>query len=390
MRELGLAVPAAVEKLLAAGGTSWYREEGAEFFDVAAGAYRAVDLNPELAPVANYKRSNGVFAKNAGISLVDVGDGIGCFEFHSKMNSLGQDIVGFIRQKLQQGSDAVKQFDGFIITNDAQNYSVGANLMQLLLAVQDQEWDDIDLVVREFQNMTQAIKFCPRPVVSAPFGMCLGGGTEISMHAAVRQPHVELYSGLVETGVGILPAGGGCKEMVLRALDAAAAVNPTGGAESVEVHEAIKNVFETVAMAKVSTSAYEARGLRILEESDAISMNRDRLVSDAKAQALRLVRAGYTAPAMRMDIAAPGSSVEATLKLGVAMMLEAQYISPHDAKIANRVARVLTGGGVTAGTLMSEQYLLDLEREGFLALCGEAKTVERIGFTLKTGKPLRN
>ncbi|MGA7157251.1 MAG: 3-hydroxyacyl-CoA dehydrogenase NAD-binding domain-containing protein [Acidobacteriaceae bacterium] len=390
MRELGEAVPAAVEKLLAAGGTSWYRNEGAEFFDVASGAYRAVDLNPELAPVANYKRSNGVFAKNAGISLMDVGDGIGCFEFHSKMNSLGQDIVGFIRQKLQPGSDAVKQFDGFIITNDAQNFSVGANLMQLLLAVQDQEWDDIDLVVREFQNMTQAIKFCPRPVVSAPFGMCLGGGTEISMHSAVRQPHVELYSGLVETGVGILPAGGGCKEMVLRALDAAAAVNLTGGAESVEVHEAIKNVFETVAMAKVSTSAYEARGLRILEENDAISMNRDRLVSDAKAQALRLVRAGYTAPAMRTDIAAPGASVEATLKLGVAMMLEAQYISPHDAKIANRVARVLTGGGVTAGTLMSEQYLLDLEREGFLALCGEAKTVERIGFTLKTGKPLRN
>lgn len=390
MREMGAAVPAAVEKLLAAGGTSWYRDEGAEFFDLASGAYRPVDLNPELAPVASYKRTNGVFAKNAGISLVDVGDGIGCFEFHSKMNSLGGDIVRFLRKQLQPGSDAVKNFDGFIITNDAVNFSVGANLMQLLLGVQDQEWDEIDLVVREFQQMTQAIKFCPRPVVSAPFGMCLGGGVEIMMHSAVRQPHVELYCGLVETGVGILPAGGGCKEMVLRALDAAAEVNPSGGAESPEVFAAIKHVFETIAMAKVSTSAFEARGLRIVEESDAISMNRDRLVSDAKAQALRLVTGGYAAPVMRTDIAAPGSSVEATLKLGVYTMLEAQYISPHDAKIANHVAKVLTGGGVTAGTLVSEQYLLDLEREGFLSLCGEAKTLERIGFTLKTGKPLRN
>jgi 3-hydroxyacyl-CoA dehydrogenase len=390
MRGRGLPVPTAVEKLLAAGGTSWYRKEGTEFFDVASGAYRPVDLNPELAPVASFKRANGVYAHNAGISLVDIGDGIGCFEFHSKMNSLGQDIVGFLRQKLQPGSDAVKNFDGFIITSDAQNFSVGANLMQLLLGIQDQEWDEIDLMVREFQAMTQAIKFCPRPVVVAPFGLCLGGGTEISMHAAVRQPHVELYSGLVETGVGLLPAGGGCKEMVLRALAAAEAVNASGGAESVEVHEAIKSVFETIAMAKVSTSAFEARGLRILEESDAISMNRDRLVSDAKAQALRLVRSGYSAPVMRTDIAASGVSVEATLKLGVYTMLEAQYISPHDAKIANHVAKVLTGGGVTAGTLVSEQYLLDLEREGFISLCGEAKTVERVGFTLKTGKPLRN
>ena len=178
--------------------------------------------------------------------------------------------------------------------------------------------------------------------------------------------------------------------MVLRAVDAATAVNTGGGGESAEMYEAIKNVFETIAMAKVSTSAWEARGLRFLAESDAISMNRDRLVSDAQAQALRLVRGGYTAPVMRTDIPAPGQSVEATLRLGVAMMLEAEYISAHDAKIANHVARVLTGGGVTAGTPVSEQYLLDLEREGFLSLCGEAKTIERVGFTLKTGKPLRN
>ncbi len=390
MREASLPVPEAVERLLAAGGSSWYREEGAEFFDPATASYRPVNLALELAPVAGYKRTNGVYAKNPGVSLIDVGDGIGCFEFHSKMNSLGQDIVSFLRKHLHPEGDAVKNFTGFIITSDAQNFSVGANLMQLLLAIQDKEWDEIDLVVREFQAMTQSIKFCPRPVVSAPFGMCLGGGTEICLHSALRQPHIELYSGLVETGVGLLPAGGGCKEMVLRALDSAAAVHPGGGAESVEVYEAVKGIFETIAMAKVSTSAFEARALRIVGAHDGISMNRDRLVHDAKEQALGLAQAGYTAPVLRTDLAAPGTSVEATLRLSVNMMLEAQYISPHDAKIANHVARVLTGGGVTAGTMLSERYLLDLEREAFLSLCGEAKTLERVGFTLKTGKPLRN
>jgi 3-hydroxyacyl-CoA dehydrogenase len=390
MRAMGLAIPPAVEKLLASGGTSWYRAEGGEFFDVESGAYRPVDQNPELARVARFKKSNGVYAQNAGISLIDVGHGIGCFEFHSKMNSLGQDIVSFLHQKLQPGSDAVKHFDGFIITSDAQNFSVGANLMQLLLAIQDEEWDEIDWVVRGFQEMTQAIKFCPRPVVAAPFGLCLGGGTEISMHSARRQPHLELYSGLVETGVGLLPAGGGCKEMVLRAITASDAVHADSRGESVEVYETISDVFETIAMAKVSTSAFEARSLRILEKSDLITMNRDRLVSDAKAQALGLVHAGYTAPVPRTDIPAPGASVQATLKLGIYTMLEGEYISAHDAKVATHVARVLSGGNVTSGTPMSEQYLLDLEREGFLSLCGEAKTLERIGFTLKTGKPLRN
>jgi 3-hydroxyacyl-CoA dehydrogenase len=343
-----------------------------------------------LASVASFRKSRGVFAENAGISLIDLGDGIGCFEFHSKMNSLGEDIVGFMQQKLQPESDAIKSFDGFVIASDAQNFSVGANLMQLLLAIQDEEWDEIDFFVRGFQAMTQAIKFSPRPVVAAPFGMCLGGGTEISMHAALRQPHVELYTGLVETGVGLLPAGGGCKEMVLRALAAADAVRTDSRGESVEVHETIKNVFETIAMAKVSTSAFEARALRILDGLDSITMNRDRLVSDAKARALQLVHAGYTAPVSRTDIAAPGETVQAVLKLGIYLMREGEYISDHDAKVATHVAHVLSGGSVGAGTPVSEQYLLDLEREAFLSLCGEAKTVERIGFTLKTGKPLRN
>ena len=390
MRTAGVPVPEAVEKLLAAGGTSWYRDDGAEYFDVKAGDYQPVQQNPELNSVASYKRINGVFVGNPGISLIDIGDGIGCFEFHSKMNSLGHDIVSFLLKHLQPGSDAVRSFEGFIITSDAQNFSVGANLMQLLLGIQDEEWDEIDLMVQQFQQMTQTIKFCPRPVVAAPFGMCLGGGTEIAMHSALRQPHLELYAGLVETGVGLIPAGGGCKEMLLRALAAADAVRSDRRGDSVEIIDAMKSIFETVALAKVSTSAVEARAMHIVEEIDSISMNRSRLVTDAKAQALRLASAGYTAPQPRTNIPAPGATVHATLRLGAYLMREGAYISDHDVKIANHVARVLTGGDVTPGTLLSEQMLLDLEREAFLSLCGESKTVERISFTLKTGKPLRN
>jgi 3-hydroxyacyl-CoA dehydrogenase len=390
MRAAGAPIPPAVEKLLASGGTSWYRAEGTEFFDVNTGVYRPVHQNPELNSVASFKRTKGIFAGNSGISLVDIGDGIGCFEFHSKMNALGYDIVSFLSQQLKPGSEAVRSFDGFIITSDAENFTVGANLMQLLLAIQDEEWDEIELSIRQFQGMTQAIKFCQCPVVSAPFGMCLGGGTELSMHAALRQPHLELYAGLVETGVGLIPGGGGLKEMLLRALASADAVRGDARIGSVEVIDALKNVFEIIAMAKVSTSAIDARSLRIIEGIDTISMNRSRLVSDAKAQALRLVRCGYTAPVARTDIPAPGESILATLKLGIYLLREGAYISEHDAKVATHVARVLTGGDVTPGTLLSEQALLDLEREAFLSLCGEPKTVERIGFTLKTGKPLRN
>ena len=262
--------------------------------------------------------------------------------------------------------------------------------MQLLLAMQDEEWDEIELSIRQFQGMTQAIKFCPRPVVAAPFGLCLGGGTELAMHAALRQPHLELYAGLVETGVGLIPGGGGCKEMLLRALAAADAVRADARGESVAVIETLKNVFETIAMAKVSTSAMEARSMRILDDIDAISMNRSRLVSDARAQAIRLAHAGYTAPLMKTNIPAPGDTIQATLKLGVYLMREGAYISEHDATVATHVARVITGGDVTPGTLLSEQMILDLEREAFLSLCGEPKTMERIQFTLKTGKPLRN
>jgi len=267
---------------------------------------------------------------------------------------------------------------------------VGANLMQLLLAVQEQEWDDVDAMVKGFQGMTQAVKFCPRPVVVAPYGMCLGGGVEIALHAAGRQAHAELYMGLVETGVGLIPGGGGCKEFTLASIAAGTSIRPDARGEGVEIFEALKKNFETIAMAKVSTSAAEARGLGFLQASDGTTMNRARLLTDAKLRARALADAGYAPPVARTDIPAPGESVLATLKLAVWTMREGAFISEHDAKVANWAAWILCGGKVTAGTLVSEQYLLDLEREAFLSLCGEKKTQERIAYTLKNGKPLRN
>ena len=390
MRSLGSPVPPAVEALLAVGGTSWYRNGGTEYFDLATRGYKPAVRSPELATIGNYRRSNGVVDGNASISLLDIGDGIGCFELHSKMNILGEDVTTFLSEQLQADSHAVRHFDAFVISTDAQNFSAGANLTQLLFAAQEGRWNDLQVSVKNFQAMTQAVKFCARPVIAAAAGLCLGGGCEIALHAALRQPHLELYTGLVETGVGLIPGGGGCKEMVLRATAMAAKVKVDARGDSAEVAETIRKVFELMATAKVSTSALDARELGLLEEIDTITMNRGRLLNDAKTQALRLARAGYTAPVPRTDIPAPGTSVLATLKLNIYLFREAEYISEHDATIATHIARILTGGDITPGTLLSEHHLLDMEREAFLSLCGEAKTLERIAFTLKTGKPLRN
>jgi 3-hydroxyacyl-CoA dehydrogenase len=394
MKKEGKPVAANAEKLLAAGGKSWYQDDptapsGRAYFDLLTGRYKPVKVAEGVWSVAVAKKARGVVKKNAGASLIDLGDGVGCIEFHTKMNALGGDIVQMVTQTLKTGGIG-DQFEAFVITGDSANFSVGANLMMLMLAVQEEEWDEVDLAIKQFQGMTQAIKFCTRPVVTASYGMTLGGGCEINLHSAARQPHAETYMGLVEVGVGLLPGGGGCKEMLLRALDNAHAVRPDGRAESVEVIEGLKRAFEIVGMAKVSTSADEARGLGFLSDGDLITMNRERLLTDAKDRALELARAGYQAPVPRTDIPAPGESVLATLKLGLHLMRQAEYISDHDKKVGTKVAEILCGGNVSPGTPVSEQYLLDLEREGFKSLCGEKKTQERIQFTLKTGKPLRN
>jgi 3-hydroxyacyl-CoA dehydrogenase len=398
MKKEGRPIAANVEKLLAAGQKSWYVDDakspsGRKYWDLASGKQQPVEVPTGVWSVTVAKKSNGVVKKNSGASLVDLGDGVACLEFHSKMNTLGTDIIGLINQTLKPGGPG-DNFDAFVITNDATNFSVGANLMLLLMSVQEEEWDDVDLVIRQFQGMTQAIKYSPKPVVSAPFGLCLGGGTEISLHAAARQPHAELYTGLVEVGVGLLPGGGGCKEMLLRAVDTAAASKGKSSAEalagSVEMLEAVKKAFETIATAKVATSAHEARGLGFLSESDTITMNRERVLSDSKARALELARAGYEPPTPRTDIPAPGESLLAALKMGVYLMRQGDFITEYEVKLGGKIAEVLCGGNITPGTLVSEQYILDLEREGFKSLCGERKTQERIQYTLKTGKTLRN
>ncbi len=394
MKKEGKAIAPNVEKLLGSGKKNWYEDNpgaasGKSFFDLASGNWKPVAVPEGVWSVTVAKKSKGVVKKNSGASLIDLGDGVGCIEFHSKMNSLGADIIQLITQTLKPGGPG-DAFDAFVITNDATNFSVGANLMLLLMAVQEEEWDDVDMVIRQFQGMTQAIKFSPKPVVVGAFGLTLGGGTEISLHAPARQPHAELYTGLVEVGVGLLPGGGGCKEMLLRALESATSIRPDGRGESVELLEAMKRAFETIAMAKVATSAHEARGLGFLSDSDNISMNRERVLFDAKARALELTRGGYEAPVLRMDLPAPGENILATLKMGVYLMRQGEYISDHEVKIGNKVAEVLCGGNITPGTPVSEQYILDLEREAFKSLCGEKKTQERIQYTLKTGKTLRN
>jgi 3-hydroxyacyl-CoA dehydrogenase len=394
MKKEGKPVAANAEKLLAAGKESWYADEpkaasGKAYFDLGSANYKPVEVPEGVWSVQVARKSNGVVKKNAGASLIDLGDGVGCIEFHTKMNAIGGDIVQLITQTLKPDS-AGDGFEAFVLHSDAQNFSVGANIMLLLMAVQEEEWDEVDMAIRQFQGMCQAIKFSNKPVVAAPFGMTLGGGCEVSLHSAARQPHCELYMGLVEVGVGLLPGAGGCKEMLLRAVDSATSIRPDGRGESVEMMEAVKRAFETIAMAKVSMSANEARNLGFLSKSDGISMNRERVLADAKERALELVRAGYKAPVMRSDIPAPGENILATLKLGVHLMRQGEYISDHEVKIGHKVAEVLCGGAVSPGTPVSEQYILDLEREAFKSLCGEKKTQERIQYTLKTGKTLRN
>jgi len=399
MKKEGKPVAANVEKLLAAGHKGWYIDDaksasGRKFWSLSTESWQSVEVPTGVWSVTVAKKSNGVVKKNSGASLVDLGDGVACIEFHSKMNSLGADIISLITQSLKPGGPG-DNFDAFVITNDATNFSVGANLMLLLMSVQEEEWDEVDLVIRQFQGMTQAIKFSPKPVVSAPFGLCLGGGTEISLHAAARQPHAELYTGLVEVGVGLLPGGGGCKEMLLRAIDGVSTARGGKGTGealtgSIEMLEAMKRAFETIATAKVATSAHEARALGFLTDSDRITMNRERVLSDAKARALELVRVGYEPPFPRTDIPAPGENLLATLKMGVHLMRQGDYITDYEVKLGGKIAEVLCGGDITPGTPVSEQYILDLEREGFKSLCGEKKTQERIQYTLRTGKTLRN
>ena len=323
------------------------------------------------------RAGRSVVRKNAGASLVDLGDGVLGVEFHSKMNAIGGDTIDMLRRAVMEAAD---NFAALVVGNDGLHFSAGANLMLLLLEAQEGNWDDVDLMIRAFQGATMGLRNADVPVVVAPAGLTLGGGCEIVLHADRVQAAGESYIGLVEVGVGLIPAGGGTKEMLARSMDAL----PPGA----DVLPFVQRVFETIGFGTVSTSGPDARRLGYLRAGDAITMNRERLVADAKTLALSLV-GGYVPPQPR-SIPVGGASVLAALKLGVHLAWRAGRISDHDALIGRKLAWILAGGDMPAPATVSEQHLLDLEREAFLSLCGERKTQERIAHTLKTGKPLRN
>jgi 3-hydroxyacyl-CoA dehydrogenase len=378
----GKQIPALVTQVIASPGRSFYESEKGitRYFDVATSARKQVGEPAGIIVLKALKERAPVVQSNSGASLIDLGDGVVCCEFHAKMNAIGGDIVAMIHAGVARlGSE----FDAMVIANQAPNFSVGANLMLLLVTAQEGEWDDVHLAVRQFQRVNMAIKYAPGPVVVAPQGMALGGGCEISLHGARIHAAAECYMGLVETGVGLIPGGGGTKEMLIRANEHAA------DGEDLDLFHALKPLFENVAMAKVSTSGEEARKLGFLRPSDLIAMNRERQVADAKQTALAMVRAGYHPPAPA-EIRVLGEGFLAGAKLAIHMLVRGEYASEHDAVVARRLAWILAGGGITAPQMVSEQYILDLEREAFVSLCGERKTQERIAHTLKTGKPLRN
>ena len=390
IKKEGRTVPPAIEKLLASGRKGFYTsEKGATFvFALSGDAPKKIEEPAGIIFLQSLKDAGREVERNSGASLIDLGDGVVCCEFHSKMNAIGADLISMIHKGLKR---LETDFDAMVIANQAVNFSVGANLMLVLMGAQEQEWDELHLAVKQFQNANLAIKYAPRPVVTAPQGMALGGGCEVSLHGARIQAAAEAYMGLVETGVGLIPGGGGTKEMMIRANERA------GGGEDLDLFHAMKPVFETIAMAKVGTSAEECRELGFLRREDGVSMNRDRLVGDAKETALALVRGGYRAKAVNWQEGAQNTQIKVLgeqflsgAKLVIHMMQRGGYITDYDAHVGRKLGNILAGGALSSPQFVSEQYVLDLEREAFVSLCGEKKTQERIAHTLKTGKPLRN
>jgi len=384
MKEEGMSVPSNVEQMLASGATSFYKKDNGQqsYFDFASGKYVPLADPPGVLILKSVKDRTGVIKKNAGASLIDIGDGVACLEFHSKMNAIGGDTLQMLKFAL---GEVEKNFVGLVVGNQGANFCVGANIMLMLMEAQEENWDELDMMARVFQNSTMSLRYSPKPVVVAPFQMVFGGGCEMVLHGDRVRAAAETYIGLVEVGVGIIPAGGGTKEMLLRVMDSI-----PKGVDDADPFPFVKRAFETIALAKVATSAEEARSLGFLSTDDTISMNADRLIADAKKEVLALAASGYIEPQQRKDILALGAPALATLKLGIHQMKRAGYISDHDAEIGTQLAKILTGGDLNHPTRVSEQYLLDLEREAFLSLVGMRKTQERIGHMLKTGKPLRN
>lgn len=380
MREHGENIPAWISDMLEKGNTSFYKEKDGQHYFYYKGEYKPIEINPKAINIQQLKKYKGTIKKNNSASLIDLGDGVALLEFHSQNNAIGLDSIQMINFAIDE---VEKNYKGLVIGNQGKNFCVGANLALMLMEAQDDNMYELDIVVRHFQQAMMKIKYSSKPIVAAPFSMTLGGGTEICLPAAYIQASTETYMGLVETGVGLIPGGGGTKELYIKHLE-----NLPNGVEF-DLQKIVTKVFETIALAKVSTSAAEARENNYLNLADGISVNSDYQLYDAKQVVMTLFEKGYK-PKVRKKIPVVGETGYATLLVGAEAMFLSGTISEHDLKIAKKLAYVLAGGKVPYGTEVDEQYLLDLEREAFLSLIAEPKTQQRMQYMLVKGKPLRN
>ncbi|UII22450.1 3-hydroxyacyl-CoA dehydrogenase/enoyl-CoA hydratase family protein [Fulvivirga ligni] len=380
MEEMGYKPNRWVYDMLDAGFDSFYTvKDGLKhYYDIESKSYKAIPGAEEYIILDDIRGSKKLWG-NAGATIFDLGDGVINVEFHSKMNTLGSEVVEGINKAIDM---AEKDYRGLVIGNQGAQFSAGANLGLVFMYAIEQEYDEIDFMIRHFQNTMMRVRYSSVPVVVAPHALTLGGGCEMTMHADIVQAAAETYIGLVEVGVGLIPGGGGTKELTKRVSDAI----EEGDVEL----NALQNSFMNIATAKVATSAHEAIGMNILRPQDKITINKDRQIADAKATVLELADAGYTQPIQATNIKVQGKTGMALFMAGVSGMRMGRYISDHDVKIANKIAYVMSGGDLSYPQEVSEQYLLDLEREAFLSLTGEKKTLERIQSILTTGKPLRN
>jgi 3-hydroxyacyl-CoA dehydrogenase len=390
MKESGYEIPVWVQEMLDSGKDSFYRKEaGARYYyDPQSRDYKEVPIKPDIVLLPSLKERERKVAGNTGASLIDLGDGVACLEFHTKMNALGDDIITMMGKT---AGIVEKDFEGLVIANHADNFSVGANLALMLFTAQEEEWDDLDWAVRTLQNSLMKFKYLGKPVVAAPAGMALGGGCEVCLASDRVRYAAETYMGLVEVGVGLIPAGGGIKELLIRNTEHLFDV-PKGGIypKQIELMPFVARAFETIAMAKVSTSGPEAVKLGYLRPGDKMTVNRDYLIEDAKKTVLAMNMEGYLPPRPRDEIRVAGENTFAMIRLALWTMHESGFITDHDVTVSEKVGYVLCGGNVLPDTRVTEQYLLDLEREAFLSLCGDPKTQARMQHMLTTGKPLRN
>jgi 3-hydroxyacyl-CoA dehydrogenase len=391
MARAGYDIPSSVEGMLKKGAKSFYtRQQGqTRYFDLLANDYAPLDISPLIIQLSALKERERVIMSNSEASLIDLEDGVACFEFHSKMNSMGAGIINL----LDKACDYVeKEGVGLVIANQGENFSVGANLGLVLFAAQEEEWDELEFMARKFQQTLMRLKYFNKPVVAAPHQVALGGGCEMLMHCDMVVASAETYTGLVEMGVGVIPAGGGSKEMLLRNSHERVFTVEKGGVYPGQINllPFVAKAFETIALAKVSTSAKEAFKYFYLRQGDRIEINPDYRIQKAKDAVLGLSMMGYTPPQPVNKVRVMGRDALGVFEYAAYSLHQAGYATDHDVVVAGKLAQVLTGGEVLAGTEVSEQHLLDLEREAFLSLCGTKGTQDRMVHMLKTGKPLRN